>query len=51
MEAIKKERILLLDLKARVQRYKLEIFRHQLLREIKNPSQKAADSLEDYRID
>ena len=51
MEAIKEERILLLDLKARVQKYKLEIFRHQLLREIKNPSQKAADSMEDSRID
>ena len=51
LETIKEERIMLLDLKTRVQKYKLEIFRHQLLREIKNPTQKAADSMEDSRID
>ena len=47
LEAIPQERVLLLDLKARILTYKLEIFRHQLLREIKEPTVEAADSMEE----
>jgi hypothetical protein len=50
LEAIPKERVLLIDLKARILTYKLEIFRHQLLREIKQPTIEAADSMEENRI-
>jgi len=50
LEAIPKERVLLMDLKIRVLTYKLEIFRHQLLREIKRPTIEAADSMEESRI-
>ena len=50
LKAIPQERVLLLDLKDRILRYKLEIFRHQLLREIKKPWKEAADSMEESRI-
>jgi hypothetical protein len=50
LEAIPQERVMLLDLKAKILRYKLEIFRHQLIREIKEPTVEAADSIEESRI-
>lgn len=50
LELIPHERIILLDLQKRVIKYKLEICRHQLLREVKFPTRKAADSLEDSRM-
>ena len=50
LEAIPQERVLLIDLKNRILTYKLEIFRHQLIREIKQPTIEAADSMEESRI-
>jgi len=50
LAAIPQERVLLVDLKNRIVNYKLEIFRHQLLRAMKEPSVEAADSMEEHRI-
>jgi hypothetical protein len=50
LEAISQERILLMDLKIKILTYKLEIFRHQLIRAVKVPTIEAADSMEESRI-
>jgi hypothetical protein len=50
LEAIPQERLLLTDLKTRIITYKLELFRHQLVKAVKAPTVEAADSMEESRI-